>query len=99
MTIEWQQTPLVKATLRPGQSWAYRLPLVVQGAAPAVQWSSDLLPPSALTADVNDPLQVTVLVPADASGGIGEIAYEIRDVDGPVRGRIPHRSTSRSRSG
>jgi hypothetical protein len=99
MTIEWQRTPLVKETLHPGQTWAYRLPIEVQGAAPAVQWSSDLLPPSALTADANDPLRLTVLVPTDASGGIGEIAYEIRDVDGPVRGRILVRIQAASAAG
>ena len=88
MAIQWEQTPLDKETLGPGQTWSYRLPLRVQGAAPAIQWGCVLLPSSALTVDSADPRQLTICVPADTHAGFGDITYQISDVDGPVRGRI-----------
>lgn len=88
MAVEWEEMPLDKETLRPGQSWTYRLPLRLQGAAPAVQWNCDLLPPSAIEVDGGDPLRLTVSVPPEAHAGFGEITYHIQDADGPVRGRI-----------
>jgi hypothetical protein len=55
---------------------------------PAIQWNSDLLPRSAIEVDDRDPLRLTVRVPSAVGGELGEITYEIQDVDGPVRGRI-----------